>query len=403
MKKRTFTLLFVLLSALTISVQAQTDVSGLVLYHMKPNKPIPSVIMSLTDTAGVVIATDTTELNGTYTFTNVPFGTYTLTGETSISAGGVTMGDAFLMFLHLCNLYTFSPVQEMAADVDGDGTVTWTDYWTVVIGWFVQGYPFPVGPWTFEEVSFTLTGTKTNVPTMGGSSAGDVNGTFVPSTRDLPAINVTYTTRQISDDFEIEIYALDITEASAMGMVINYPDAFVNIGEVSSQLGDPNLAVENGQIRVSWVNQQNSCAVINPGEPILKIKASLKSSYDGNDVRFVIDPTSHFSDYKGELIETRYSLPLITNAGSYLSQNFPNPFCGSTNISYTLPEESRVNISLYNQYGQLVKVLTDGKENAGLHILPFNSQGLDAGVYFYTLNTFGTNPVSETKRLIITR
>lgn len=401
-----FTTLIIILMAIFVfssQLQAQTDVSGLVLYHFKPNKPIPSVNLSLIDTAGVVVATTVTEMNGSYTFTNVPYGSYTMTAQTNISSGGITMGDAFLMFLNLCNVYTFTPIQELAADVDGDGTVTWNDYWTVVIGWFVQGYPFPVGPWTFENVSFTLSGTKTNVPTMGGSSAGDVNGTFVPATRDLPVIEAIYTTKQVASDFSVEIYAKNITETSAMGLVVNYPATMVDVSDVTCQLGETNMAIENGQIRLSWINQSNGAAIVNPDLPILVIKAKTNSSYNGNDIKFEVDPSSHFSNYQGEQINTSYTLPLITNSGSFLGANYPNPFSSITNITYYLPADTKVNISLYNQQGQLVTVLMDAAENAGTHNIVFESNGLESGVYYYTLKTTGLNALNETKRMIITR
>jgi hypothetical protein len=388
---------------LTGQVFAQSDISGLVLYHFKANKPIPSVQLNLVDQAGVVVASATTDLSGSYTFTNVPFGNYTMTAVTSITAGGITMGDAFLMFLHLCNIYPFSPIQELAADVDGDGTVTWDDYWTVVIGWFVQGYPFPTGPWVFQDVTVVHTGAKTNPPTMGGSSAGDVNGTFVPSTRDLAAIQATYTEKIAGNDFNVEIFAKDITEASAMGMVINYPSSSVEIKDVTCQMGDINMSVVNGQIRISWVNQTTSATSVDPDSPVLVIHAGTSSSYDGSDIKFVIDPVSHFSNFKGEQIDTRYTLPLITNSAACLSTNYPNPFSGSTSIMYTLPSEAKVNISLFNQQGQLVKVITETEAEAGTHYLVFDSFGLEAGVYYYTLKATGSSNLSETKGMIITR
>lgn len=388
---------------LTGQVFAQSDISGLVLYHLKANKPIPSVQLNLVDQAGVVVASATTDLSGAYTFTNVPFGNYTMTAVTSITAGGITMGDAFLMFLHLCNIYPFSPIQELAADVDGDGTVTWDDYWTVVIGWFVQGYPFPTGPWVFQDVTVVHTGAKTNPPTMGGSSAGDVNGTFVPSTRDLAAIQATYTEKIAGNDFNVEIFAKDITEASAMGLVINYPSSRVEIKDVTCQMGDINMSVVNGQIRISWVNQTTSATSVDPDSPVLVIHAGTISSYDGSDIKFVIDPVSHFSNFKGEQIDTRYTLPLIINSAACLSTNYPNPFSGSTNIMYTLPSDAKVNISLFNQQGQLVKVIADTEAEAGTHNLVFDSYGLEAGVYYYTLKATGSSNLSETKRMIITR
>lgn len=405
MKKKLTGLLILLLAVAFFSAQsyAQADINGTVLYHYKANKPIPSVNLSLVDASGVVVGTATTLLNGTYSFTNVPFGTYTLLATTNISSGGVTMGDAFLMFLNLCNLYTYTPIQALAADVDGDGTVTWDDYWTVVLGWFIQGYPFPAGPWTFQDVTFAHTGAKTNVPTMGGSSSGDVNGTFVPSTRDVVAIQATYTEKQAGNDFSVEIYAKDILETSAMGMVIEYPASMVNINNVTSPLGETNMAVENGQIRLNWISQSNSSVTLDPNTPVLVINASTNSTYDGSNIRFVINPESNFSNLKGDQIDTRYSLPLITMQGNSLIGNYPNPFNGSTNIGFTLPADAKVNISLFNQQGQLVKVITNAAMDAGTHNINFDSDGLQAGIYYYTLKTTGKVNLNETKQMIITR
>ncbi len=404
--RKSFTKLFITfltLTMLTGQIFAQSDISGLVLYHFKANKPIPSVELNLVDTTGAVVATTTTNLSGAYTFTNVPYGTYTLSAATNITAGGITMGDAFLMFLHLCNIYPFTPIQELAADVDGDGFVTWDDYWTVVIGWFVQGYPFPTGPWVFGDVMVVHTGAKTNPPIMGGSSAGDVNGTFVPSTRDLAAIQATYTEKTAANDFNVEIFAKDITEASAMGMVINYPSSKVEIKDVTCQMGDINMSIVNGQIRISWINQTTSATSVDPDIPVLVIHAGTSSSYDGSDIKFVIDPVSHFSNFKGEQIDTRYTLPLITNSATCLSTNYPNPFSGSTNIMYTLPSDAKVNISLFNQQGQLVKVITETESEAGTHYVIFDSSGLKDGIYYYTLKATGNQNVNETKRMIISR
>jgi hypothetical protein len=94
---------------------------------------------------------------------------------------------------------------------------------------------------------------------------------------------------------------------------------------------------------------------------------------------------------------------LITNSGSFLGANYPNPFSSNTNITYYLPADTKVNISLYNQQGQLVTVLMDAAENAGTHNIVFESNGLESGVYYYTLKTTGLNALNETKRMIITR
>lgn len=406
MKKKITQTLTALIAALLLTGQsyAQSDISGSVLYHFKANKPIPSVNLELIDASGNVAGTATTELNGTYIFPNVPFGTYTLHATTQISAGGITMGDALLMFLHLCNLYPFTPIQSLAADVNDDGSVTWDDYWTVVIGWFIQGYPFPAGPWVFEDVVFDHTGAKTNVPTMGGSSSGDVNGTFVPTTRDFIALpEVTYNRQAISNNFSVDIYANDITEASAMGMVINYPVDMIEITNVSCQLGETNMSINNGSIRLSWINQLFSTTSVDPGKPVITIQATLTDRYNGNEILFGINPVSHFCDANGEQIETRYTLPAMTAVENYLGANYPNPFRESTRIDYILPEDGKVSLSLFNQQGQLVRSLIDSYQQAGSHTFTFNTEGLQPGIYYYNLKTNGTNTINETKRMIITR
>jgi hypothetical protein len=48
-----------------------------------------------------------------------------------------------------------------------------------------------------------------------------------------------------------------------------------------------------------------------------------------------------------------------------LSPNTPNPFSRSTTVQFSLPEPSRVRISVYNVAGQVVSVLADGSFPAG--------------------------------------
>lgn len=404
--KKGITIFSVMISALLlIPIQAfsQADVTGAVYYHMNPNRPVPLVDLDLIDANGNVAATATTALNGTYLFPNVPYGTYTLHATTEISAGGVNMADATIIFLHLLGFYPLNPVQQMAADVDGNGSVTWNDYWTVVIGWFIQGYPFPAGPWVFQDVTFNHTGAKTNVPVLGGSSSGDVNGTFVPTTRDYAAIEVNYTETAISSNLVVEISANEVSEAAAMGMIIRYPESMVEVTSVSSQLGDINYSVKNGEIRINWLSQEAAEKAVNNNLPVVTINAETRDNLKGESIRFELDPATHFSNLKGELIGTTYTLPVFKSTAGYLQANYPNPFSGSTSIAYTVPAEGKVNVSLYNQQGQMVRTLVNDNMKAGSYQINFNSAGLEPGVYYYTLKVNGINSINETKKMIITR
>jgi photosystem II stability/assembly factor-like uncharacterized protein len=69
-----------------------------------------------------------------------------------------------------------------------------------------------------------------------------------------------------------------------------------------------------------------------------------------------------------------------------LSQNSPNPFNSTTNISFILPKSQHVKLSVYDLIGQEVVVLVDGEMRAGEHSVNFDGQNLPDGVYFYRLS-----------------
>jgi hypothetical protein len=88
-----------------------------------------------------------------------------------------------------------------------------------------------------------------------------------------------------------------------------------------------------------------------------------------------------------------------------LAQNRPNPFSPATEIRYGLPKTGRVELTVYNVSGQVVKTLLDGDQPAGNWRVAWD--GTDArghrvadGVYFYSLKSGGR---SLTKRMVVLR
>lgn len=68
-------------------------------------------------------------------------------------------------------------------------------------------------------------------------------------------------------------------------------------------------------------------------------------------------------------------------------KNFPNPFHGSTTLSYTLLERSPVQVSLLNSGGQVVQVLLQEEQPAGEHHYSVNTSHLPAGIYYCRFQT----------------
>ncbi len=68
-----------------------------------------------------------------------------------------------------------------------------------------------------------------------------------------------------------------------------------------------------------------------------------------------------------------------------LDQNFPNPFNPATQIRFSLPVQSDVQLGVYDMAGRLVVQLVNGLVSAGTHKVTFDSAGLSSGVYMYRL------------------
>jgi hypothetical protein len=69
-----------------------------------------------------------------------------------------------------------------------------------------------------------------------------------------------------------------------------------------------------------------------------------------------------------------------------VSQNYPNPFNPSTIITYEIPFDGVVNLTVFDNLGREVKTLLNGNINAGYHKAEFNAAGLPSGIYFYKIN-----------------
>ena len=70
-----------------------------------------------------------------------------------------------------------------------------------------------------------------------------------------------------------------------------------------------------------------------------------------------------------------------------LNQNYPNPFNPSTTIKYQVPENAKVNITVYNMTGQKITTLTNEFQTAGYHNVVWDGsndfgQQVSSGVYF---------------------
>ncbi|MCF8233900.1 MAG: T9SS type A sorting domain-containing protein [Bacteroidales bacterium] len=398
---------------LTSSVLAQTDLSGSVDYHNDPDIPIEDVLVKLVDNSGTEIDSCLTDTNGDYIFYDVVDGTYQLICNTEIDPGGIDLADSFLIFLHLCNFYTLNPIEFLAADVNGSGTVTWSDYWTILIGWLVNGYPFPAGEWVFQEPTVVInSATKDSlVQGVGGSSTGDVDGSFMPGTKPEPLINIYQGSQQLvttSEQVEIPV-TIDWPHAvGGFALTLNYPGHLFELTGIKSDIKSFNYEIFDNYVKLSWMDTKFSNTTFDDKPLFFLVGRTTNHLVNGQKVTFTAGIQSHLMDGKGNILESvTMSMPSLEGeqVSTLFGQVYPNPVKSEFTVDYKLEKEGQVKVGLYNQNGQLVALLLDENKNAGVHNFKatIDSYDLNAGVYILVMEAPGNKIQKNIQQLIVSK
>lgn len=84
-----------------------------------------------------------------------------------------------------------------------------------------------------------------------------------------------------------------------------------------------------------------------------------------------------------------------------LYQNYPNPFNPSTIIKFGLPEQTIVELTVFDILGRRVKTLVNNEvKQPGHYEIHFNASDLASGIYFYQLQT---NKFTSTKKMMLVK
>lgn len=96
----------------------------------------------------------------------------------------------------------------------------------------------------------------------------------------------------------------------------------------------------------------------------------------------------------------QHPLQMLTSTNFTLSQNFPNPFNPSTQITYEVPKTGTVTLMVFNVLGERVATLIDQEQRPGKYSVDFDGRALPSGVYFYTLRQ---GSQSLTKKMLLAK
>ena len=188
--------------------------------------------------------------------------------------------------------------------------------------------------------------------------------------------------------------------------------------EVSPELGDE-IAVydskDNMVASVAWVpDQQGHSQLAIWGDD--EITSAKEGMTRGEAFRIVLFDKSEdrMSDVKvnrweqGDNIYVKDGVSVVGSAETTsvitqameLFQNVPNPVIDNTSISFYLPEDGNVRLTVSNTLGQEIMTLSDSNFTKGMHTVDMDATSLSTGVYFYKLEA---NKTSLTKQLILVK
>jgi hypothetical protein len=83
-----------------------------------------------------------------------------------------------------------------------------------------------------------------------------------------------------------------------------------------------------------------------------------------------------------------------------LEQNYPNPFNPETIINYSVPNQTNVEISVFNILGQKVQTLINSQHSAGNYNIKFSANNFASGVYIYQIKA---NNILISKKMMLVK
>ena len=409
----------------------RNNLSGTMTYNNGPTFGPNKILNNVEVTIMPGGATSTTDVFGHYSFTGLCAGTYTLAiTNNNKPGGGVNITDAgqTMVFGAVSNPNPIEKVNWLAGDVDQSSAINTFDV-LGIFNKFVFGVPFG-NDWNYYWAG-EMTNNANTAPILpmsvvigGGNSSmdiygqctGDFNGNFAPGTMKSAdeSLSMEYGQYMLVDsdtEFELPINAGMDMRIGAVSLILDIPTDDVEITDVflTSTPDDSQLMynVSGDELRIGWTTL--APIWVNKGEGLVTLKVRIKGSTEEGIYFSLAD------SYLNELADGDYDvidnakltvdIPSTSALGfgqnSELAENIklnnqPNPFMGSTTLTYSIPSDGEVILEVYDIVGNKMEVLVNKTQSAGDYSLKLNADGYQPGIYTAFLKY-------KTKDLVVTR
>ena len=287
---------------------------------------------------------------------------YGLYGDVTMS-GGISSLDAALVLQHVVGIDTLDEVLLFYGDVSQNGELTSLDASYIlqyVVGLIDQ---LPYNP--SEDIATTGDFNMDNIGAMSGM------------TIEIPI--------KVSNDENIHSFQGILNYSpEALSLDTILPGNYFNSSMLfSNELIQGKVYIGGSGIMPSDGSDQIAIAVFSILENFnqyTRVSITDLKLNDNDPIAMATDMTIH------HVLGIDGQLPLTFE----LHQNYPNPFNPITTLRYDLPEESFVNIKIYDITGRIVKNLVRENKTAGYHYTRWNGnnnlgESVSAGMYIYII------------------
>ena len=350
--------------------------------------------LNLKNGAGTVVASATTNLTGSYSFSGIADGSYTIEAATAKPWGGVTASDVLLYKKHIASIAPLSGIFLASGDVNSSGSLSAADVLLIKKRIASMIGSFTSGDWLFNPLPVNVSGGNV-VQGFNGLVYGDANGSYQPVANKNARAVVDEGSVEIGSaaaaqgQLEIPVYAGAMNDLGSFQFTISYDAkslSFKNITRVhpgfeSVFVGSP----EPGILTFVWAADENGITIAR--EEMFSIMfTSLATS--ASDISFTDSPTAaEFGDFDGNLVAPTFKSGNVGNSAGMAEGEFsvyPNPNHGLFTITSTRHDAGMVDVKVTDQVGKTVFGQKEvGFGANGSHT--FDLSQLPKGIYLLTI------------------
>jgi len=391
-------------------------------------EPLENVEVSIRkNTQTESISSKMTDVTGHYMFdSNEMYKSYELSGfNNSNPLNGVSTLDLVLIQRHILGLQDLdSPHKLIAADINNDANITAVDLLELrklILGIYEEfpnndSWKFineteivdPANPWPVPLIRYIqdldnnmmqedFTGIK--LGDVNNSASANIKGSSIES-RSANEIEISFEDQYFEqgDLVEVVFESNDLNEIAGMQFTMEAEGLdLVSVRGIDVDIKDQNLGrLSEKTTTFSW----NSDRTENIGK-LMKVSFIAKSSGTLSESLDINSEALYSEAYVGDALEI---VPIKLTGRNNTEQNFelyqnkPNPFNGSTTISFVLPRSGEATLTIMDITGRVLWTYSDQYEQGTQSIIISERDINASGVLYYQLEA---GDYSAIKKMIL--